>query len=276
MRDKLPDIFHYIDYRHYLDDYRIQRRAIDPGFTHAYICHKLGSPNSRSYLNNIIKGRKTLSASFIDRMSELLEHTPSQSKYFRALVYYNQTMVPNEKEFYFNQVIQLNETPQKLINKNEYAFYSESYHTTMHALLEIYDFKDDYREIAKKIKPQITPALAKKSIQLLLELGLITTNEQGYLKPTNKILSTGENIKDHIIRYYQLKCLELGKEALIANDNEPCKTSTLTLSVSSSGLEQIHSRLQQFKNELRSIVHQDTENAQKVYQINLQIFTKSN
>jgi uncharacterized protein (TIGR02147 family) len=275
MQIKLPDIFEYIDFRRYLADYRAVKKAIDPGFTHAYICHKLGNPNTRGYLDNIIKGRKLLTSPFVDRMAELLQLSPSETKYFRALVHYNQTMIPQEKEFFFDQIVQLNKAPRKFIDAKSYAFYREWYHNTIYALLDIYDFRDEYSVIAKKLKPHITVTQAKNSIELLRRLELIAPDEKGFLKPTSKVLSTGECVKDHIIRQYQLQCLERGKEAIILEDDDPRKTSTFTVSVSSKGFQHIVTRLQQFKSEIRSIVHQDSDRAQKVYQINLQIFPNS-
>jgi alpha-D-ribose 1-methylphosphonate 5-triphosphate diphosphatase PhnM len=54
MPDHLPTVFDYIDFRKYLEDYRKARASNDEGFTHCYICHRLGMKNSRSYFNNII------------------------------------------------------------------------------------------------------------------------------------------------------------------------------------------------------------------------------
>jgi hypothetical protein len=57
MPDHLPTVFDYIDFRKYLEDYRKARASSDEGFTHCYICHRLGMKNSRSYFNNIIHSR---------------------------------------------------------------------------------------------------------------------------------------------------------------------------------------------------------------------------
>jgi uncharacterized protein (TIGR02147 family) len=275
MEKSLPNIFEYIDFRKYLDDYRKARREIDPGFTHAFICHKLGQPNARSYFNNVISGRKNVTAGFIDLFIKLLELGQAEAKFFRALVNYNQATSANEKEYYFDQIVQSNSTPFKLLDKDTYTYYTAWYHSTIRSLLAIIDFKDDYKDLATRLLPPISVTQAKTSIKLLLKLGLIASDSKGYLKPVDKVLSTGEKVADTVLQHYQIRAFELGKDA-IANDScQPKHTLTYTVFVSDTGYKRITGRMEQFQSEIRSIIHKDEEKPNRVYQINLQIIPKS-
>ncbi len=275
MDEQLPNIFKYTNFRKYLEDYRNQKRILDPGFTHAYICHKLGQRNSRSFFNNVISGRKNVSSSFIDLFIKLLELKEDEAKYFRLMVNYNQAYSVQEKEFYFEQLIQMNKTPKKLLCKDTYKYFSEWYHSTIRAFLDIYNFQGDYKKLAQKLKPQITTKQARESIFLLKKLGLIDKNSDGFLKPTEKVITTEDCVKDQLITQYQLKTLDLAKEALLDNSNIPKKITTMTVSISDKGFERIMNRFQQFKKEVRSIVHKDEDDATKLYQINAQIFPQT-
>ena len=161
MSTSLPNIYEYIDFRKYLEDYRKARREIDPGYTHAFICHKLGQPNARSYFNNVINGRKNVTPGFVNLFVKLLELGPSEAKFFRALVNYTQATSANEKEYYFDQIVQCNRTPFKLLEKNTYAYYKDWYHSTVRSLLEIIDFKNDYKDLAGRVLPPISVPQAK-------------------------------------------------------------------------------------------------------------------
>jgi uncharacterized protein (TIGR02147 family) len=171
--------------------------------------------------------------------------------------------------------VQLNRTPVKLLDKSTYIFYKEWYHSTIRSLLGIIDFKDDYKQLASKLIPSITVNKAKSSIALLKKLELIKPDKQGFLKPVDKVLSTGDAIKDHILQQYQLQALELGKNAIVDAENRPAQTITYTVYVSDTGFQRIIGRMQQLKSEIRSILHKDEEPATRVYQVNLQIFPKS-
>jgi hypothetical protein len=73
MKNDKPNIFEYINYRNYLEDFYVWKKALEPGFSHAYICHRLYQPHSKTYFNNVFKGRKPVTATFVDRFIDLLD-----------------------------------------------------------------------------------------------------------------------------------------------------------------------------------------------------------
>jgi uncharacterized protein (TIGR02147 family) len=195
--------------------------------------------------------------------------------YFRALVNYNQTISPNEKEFFFDQLVRLNRTPHQIMDKNAYAFYKEWYHSAIRAVLDIMDFTDEYKQLSDKLFPPITLKQARDSITLLKELGIIAKNDKGYWKPTNKVIVTGEFIKDAVVKQFQMKCLEHAKN-IIAHDNVTGQRNiTLTISASEKAYERISARIKQFKTEIRSIVHKDDMPPVKVHNLNINFFPMS-
>lgn len=210
----MPVIFEYIDFKKYLQEYYTWKKSQDAAFSHSYICHRLGQANSKSYFNNILKGRATISATFVDRFIELLELKPDEAKYFRALVSYNQTSSPHEKEFFFDQLVRLNSTPHAVVDKSAYEYYKEWHHTALRALLDIIDFKDDYKTLASTLYQPITLKQARDSIGLLKRTGMIERNGNGFWKPTNKVVVSGNYIKDALVKQFQIKCLEHGKSVL--------------------------------------------------------------
>jgi uncharacterized protein (TIGR02147 family) len=277
MKTEMPNIFEYIDYRKYLEDYYSRRKASDPGFTHTYICYRLGQENAKSYFNNVVKGRANVTATFVDRFIVVLELKKSdEAKYFRALVNYNQTTSPHEKEFFFDQLVRLNSTPHRVIDKNAYAFYREWYHSAIRALLDIVEFDGtDYAALAARVFPPITVKQTRDSVALLQRLGLITRNKKGYWKPTDKVVVTGDFIKDAVVKQFQMKCLEHAREVLASDTKQPHRNITLTISLSEKAYQQVCDRLQQVKTEIRSIVHKDEEQASRVYHLNANLFPMS-
>ncbi len=275
MKNSLPNIFAYIDFKQYLKDYREMKKKSDPGFSNQYICHRLGQRSSKSYFNNIVSGRKTLTSEFTDRLLDLLELGPDEASYFRALVNYNQTMSPKEKEYHFDQVVSLNSTPKKFIDKNTYAYFTEWYHASIRELLDIYDFDGDYKKLANRLEPSVSHKEATRSVKLLKKLGLVKTNKAGFLKPTNKVISTGDNVRDAIIEQYQVKCFERAKEKIVSSPKRH-RTIVTTLSVSSNGLERILRKMNQYQSEIRSIAHKEEESDKKVYELIIHAHSQSN
>lgn len=275
MKENNINIFAYIDYRKFLHDYYNFRKSIDPGFTHTYICFKLGQENSKSYFSNVIKGRMDVTSTFIDRFIDLLSLNTEESHYFRALVNYNQSSSIHEKEFFFDQLIRLNNTPHCLIDKKAYAYYKEWYHSAVRALLDIVDFKDDLKLIVTKIFPKISKKQASDSITLLKQLGLIVLNDQGYWKPADQVISSGTVGHNELIEQFQITCLEHAKNVIINGSDLDYRNITMTVSLSDEAFRQITERTKQYKSEVRAIVQKDQLEPSRVYHINLNLFPMS-
>jgi uncharacterized protein (TIGR02147 family) len=275
MKTKKPNIFEYINFKKYLEDYYDWKKSIDWGFTHSYICYCLGQKHAKSYFNNVVKGRATVTATFIDRFIHLLELSSGEAKYFRALVNFNQSSSAQEKEFFFEQIVQLNSTPHRLLDIKVYAYYKEWYHSAVRALLDIVDLSTDYTVLSNRLYPKITLKQARDSISLLKSLGLIVKNDQGFWKPTDKVVSTAEFILDDVVRQFQMKCIEHARNVLAQGSDQAHRTVTLTLSLSDESFKRVSDRVQQFKSEIRSIVQKDGHKANRVYHINLNMFPMS-
>lgn len=275
MKTKKTDLFGYIDYRKFLQDYYEEKKSAEPGFTHTYVCHRLGQEKSKSYFNNVISGRTDVTGTFIDRFITLLELTNDEAMYFRALVNYNQTTSAKEKEFFFDQLVRLNRTPHRIINDSEYIYYKEWYYSAVRSLLDVVDITDNCSQIVKRLVPSITVKQAKDAIRVLKSLGLIAPNSEGYLKATDKVLSTGSFMHDEIVRQYQMKCLEQAMNVIASGTSNAHRNITMSMSMSKECFERVSGKVDQFKSEIRSIVQKDTMKATQVYHINLNLFPMS-
>jgi uncharacterized protein (TIGR02147 family) len=275
MKPNLLVIFEYIDFRKYLEDYYTKQRTCDPGFTHTYICFRLGQENAKSYFNNVIKGRVKVSPTFIDRFIVLLELNAEEGKYFRALVNYRQAASAHEKEFFFDELVRLNRTPHRVLDANAYAFYKEWYHTALRAVLDVMNFKGDYKTLARRLSPPITPKQARDSITLLKRLGIIAKDGGGFWKPVDKAISSGNVMKDALVEQFQLKCLEHARTVLANGTDQAHRNITLTLSLSDKAFERVSARMQQLKSEIRAIIQKDEDAASRVYHLNVNLFPMS-
>jgi uncharacterized protein (TIGR02147 family) len=264
--EKGLNIFEYIDYKKYLMDWRKAERENSPGLTHEYLCRKLGQRN-RSYYSDIEKGRKVIGSGVLDRLIKLLRLKGNEAKYFRALVGYGQPGPYEEKEFWFEQIVELNNTPKMLIDKKTYSYFKEWYHTTIRAFLDICDFRGDYQETARRLYSRITPKQAKESIAILRELGLVKPDEKGCLKPTDKVVTTGDAVRHELLQKYQLANHRILRKILEKDEPDSHNSTQLTVSVSSPAYERILKRISQLRGEIISIAHKDEQRADRVYKI---------
>ncbi len=270
-----PNIFGYNNFRAYLRDIFAYHHHRDKKFSKSYVCKRLGLPNSRSYFQDVINGKRVSQAK-VPLIIKTFRLSNDEAAYFRALVNYNQAVDdPLEHQQLFEQLISLNRTPKKLIAGNDFAYFTEWYHPVVKAVLNVVDIMDEdgCKEISKHIYPKVTPAKLRQSIRLLREMGLVEANRDGYLKPTDKIITTSEYAEDEIVRQYQIKTLELAQRAILQNREQPQRIKTKTISISKSGYEKIIKHLEKFDKELTSLIHKDEGEDEMVCQMNMQVLT---
>jgi uncharacterized protein (TIGR02147 family) len=275
MKTILPRIYEYNNFRKFLSDYQCARNTADPSFTKSAVSKMVGLPNTRSFFFDVLKGKR-LSGAFIERFAKVLELTKDEAQFFRVLVMFNQAESPEERELYFDQLISLNRTPKRVIGKDVYSFYKNWYVSVIRALLDIYDFKNDYHDLAKKVFPEISVKQAKESIVLLQKLELIAKNKDGFYKPTEQSITTPDYVKDELIKQYQLSCFEMVKQSLVKTASGPQTISTNVISISDEAYKRIEKKIEKFRSEIRSLVHKDEKPARRVYQLDMALIPNSN
>jgi uncharacterized protein (TIGR02147 family) len=275
LTEKFPVIFEYSNFRQFLDDYQRRRFCVDPEFSRTKLCERLGLPKSRSYFNDVIKGRK-VTATYVERFIEVLEFSKEEAQFFRVLVKFNQAENADERELYFEQLVSLNRSPKKLLPSEVYQFYKEWHHSTIRSILDVYDFDGDCKQLARLVFPTISAKKTRESVELLKRLGLIAPDNRGFYKPTEKMITTGSYATDELVRQYQLQCLDLARTAIVKRSGLPHNVSTKLISISQEGYKRIEKRLHKFIGEISSIVHKDQALPDRVYHLDVQLYPNSN
>lgn len=272
MKVKLPSIFQYSNFRQFLSDYQKALSVSDKTYNRSNICKKLGLPNSRSYFNDVVSYGKKVTPDYVERFVKAFQFNKEESDFFRVLVKFNQPENAMEREMYFEQLIGLNKTPKTILDKKALIYFNDWSHSVIKAMLDIVDFQDDYKTIAKLTFPIITEKKVRKSIKLLKELKLIQLDDKGFWRSSSKAVTTSDYIKDELIVQYQIQCLELAKLALVKQQKQPQNISTNSFSVSSEGYKRIHKKVDKFRSEIRSLISKDEQKSDCVYQLNIQLF----
>jgi len=57
----------------------------------------------------------------------------------------------NERECFFDQLVSLNKIPKKMLDKSVHQYYKDLYISAIWAIVNIYDFNDNYSDLAKKV-----------------------------------------------------------------------------------------------------------------------------
>ena len=114
----LDKLFDYDNFRTFLQDYFVEQKRLRAVFSHRFFAAKAGFSSS-SYCLNVIRGRFNLTPKSVDKMAQAMELDNRQKAYFAALVQYNQAKRTEEREFAWNQILQIR-------TQNEFAHISNN------------------------------------------------------------------------------------------------------------------------------------------------------
>ena len=270
--DKIIDIFQFTNFRKYLDEYQVARVQTDPDFTRAGACALLGLPKTRSYYNDIIKGKK-LSDRMVPKFVEVLGLNKKEARYFETMVNMDQAKTATERNAFFEELLKQHPDSHRILNEDAYEYYNHWYNSVLFTALEVVDVSDDLEPIQKLIFPKVSVGTLKRSLELLERLGFVRKNENGFWKSCRDAVSSGDYNNSDLVRQYQLQSFELSKQALLASDERSSDMATFTFSVSDDAFKAIAKEIQGLKARVRKIIMLDKKKATGVHQLNIHLFT---
>jgi uncharacterized protein (TIGR02147 family) len=274
----MTNIFRYNDYRKFLADYYEEKKRTVQYFSYMNFSRKAGF-TSKSFVFNVIKGRKNLSRASVVKLCRLLQLGKTEAAYFENLVYFNQAKNFSERDFYYRQLNAIHHTTSeassaKQLRKDQYEFYSNWYQVVVRSLIDLYPSVKDPRDLAAMLYPAITQKQAQKSIELLLRLGLIKRQADGSYKVSSKMLTTGKDIQSLAVQRFHLECMDLAANALRELPGGKRNISGITLGISQEAFAKIEQVIISCQEEILDIAEKDKK-SDRVFQLNFQFFPVS-
>ena len=266
------NIFDFTRFRKYLAEYQERRQASEPSFSRTEFCNLLGLPNTRSYFNDVVQGKR-VTDNMRERFINVIGLKGNEAKYFEAMIDFDQGKTAEVREQAFDAMMRLNKTPQAIVDPDSYEFFGNWYNSTVYAILEVMDIADDVSELAEKIFPPVSEKKLQASLELMKKMNLVRKNERGFWKPTKDSLATVQQSKSQMILQFQKQCLELSKQALESAGSESRDMTTFTFSASKKAQKQVELAAEKFKAQVRRIVTSDSEKPEVVEHINLHVFS---
>jgi uncharacterized protein (TIGR02147 family) len=274
----MANLFDHDNYRKYIAASFEDKKALKGNYSFQMLANKAGFKD-RGFIPAVIKGRKNLSKSSIYKISRALGHNSKEEAYFENLVGFNQAADLDERNHFHEKLRAIKNTGKgfskpRQLRDNEFEYLSEWYHVVIRSLINQLGFKGDYAWLAKQTSPSITPKQAKKSVDLLLRLGLLKKTSGGQHIISEKHLTTGKDTLNLAALNFHSKMADLGKNAIHKLSRNERFLTGLTLGISRKSYDIICEKLQSFVAEAQEIAEND-QSPDGVYQINFQMFPVS-
>jgi uncharacterized protein (TIGR02147 family) len=187
------------------------------------------------------------------------------------LVRFNKAKTGGETSLYFDKLMELKDLSIPSVKPDQDRFYHKWYYSVVRILLEIFPFDGDYKKFGQLLTPAISEAEVRESIDLLLELCLISKDDGGNLKPTERFISGGGNWRMLAVRHFQQQTIQLSERSLINDPPELRDISSVTVSLPKNTLPEFKAMIAEFrKTVLRKVMENETT-PDMVYQLNVQL-----
>jgi uncharacterized protein (TIGR02147 family) len=266
-------VYQYIDYREYLKAYFEDRKKNDSKFSHRYLMSRLGLV-SPVFIMLVIQGKRHITPQLAHKISKEFKHTSREAEYFENLVGFTKAETPSEKDRYFSRMIALRKTTDiGKIDEQQYEYYSNWYNLAIRELVNYPEFKGDYTWLAKKVIPAITEPQARRSVELLLKLGLIQKKGKIYTR-TSALISTPLQVSSLAVANFHRVMANRAADAMDLIPKEERDMTACTVNISQRGFEQIREAIDECRRKVMAIAEEDSP-AERVYQVNFHLFPLS-
>lgn len=272
----MTNVFDYTNYRTYLHDCYREKKEQNPGFSYTVFSARAGFRN-KGFLHNVIHGSKNLSKQSVLKISRGLKHTKSEAEYFENLVFFNQAADREERAHYYEAMVSVKSRDPSAVEtlelrKDQYEYYSQWYHSAVRSIIGLIRFAGDYQWLARTIDPPILPKEAKKSVALLVKLGLVRRGEDGVYELARDHITTGSEILDVAALNFHRRTTELAARAIDRRHKDERNITGLTIGTSPEAYAKICEAAREFRKKVVKIVDTDPHRADRVYQLNMHLF----
>lgn len=263
----MVSVFSYLEYRDFLKVHFEEQKEKHAFYSYRYISGKTGI--DPSYYVKVLNKQKHVSEKKLEPLLDHLDLNGRERDYFSTLVQYNRSKSSELTKELFAKLMSLKKSAGAHIS--DYRYFAEWYTIPTRELLNHYDFDGDYKALAKQFHPPITERQARNAIRTLTELEMVSEDENGFLRPSEALLTTGDQWRSDAIRKFQRQMISLAGESIERFPKEERDISTVTVSTSQKCMEAVRERLAQARREILEMIAAE-DDVDGVYQINLQVF----
>lgn len=266
-------IYAYIDYKKYLVDFIAAKKLQNTKYSCRMLSVHLGI--SAATLVRILNGKRNLSRTLLPVFIKILKLSDEAAEYFSLMVEFAHVKGIQNKNKLYQELLDRRSKRIKEINPKHYSLFEKWHLLALREIIDITGDANNYKYIARRLRPSVRATEIKKDINVLMNLGIIADDGDGLGYSTDKMLSTGETWENVVIQKYQSDMIRMADSALMNYPKSERDISTMTVGLSSDDVIKAREILKRARQEIMALA-EEAKDREYVYQINFQLFPLSN
>lgn len=280
----LPSLSEYMDYRLFLADFYLAKKAITKTAIRPYsyaIFSAAADIKSPNYLKMIIEAKRNLSLDMVVKFARACAFNKAQTDEFRLLVSFNQAEDPADRNYALKQLSEYR-VEQKLkhgeFDRKVFEKVPNWIGWIIYALVDQDGVTFETNQLKDLLRGKASESEINEALENLIKSGELVRDPLTLLISKGRSTEAPEEIPSALVRKLQMQLMYLGLESLYQDSTTEREFGSLTLSLTEKEFEDIKFKLRQ----LRKSLHKDNSIArmaskgERVYQLNLQLFPVSN
>ena len=269
----IDKLFDYDDYRLFLKDYFDEQKKLRSIFSHRFFAAKAGFSSS-SYCLNVIRGRFNLTEKSIAKMVKAMNLNNIQSKYFFALVEYNQAKQVEERENAWDEIVQIRSKNEFVhISEDQQDFFSKWYYPVLRELVCQPAFDGDMMRLARMVVPAIPTEEARVAVENMIRWNLIQKTVDGKFQKTAEMIDA-KNVSPMNLRKIRREYVQQAIGAIESKKAHERFAAFTTLAMSESSYDYAVKILEEARQKIMAKAADDPE-VEKIYEMMILMYPLS-
>lgn len=271
----LPRIYEFLDYRLFLRSWFDAKQKGNPRFSHRLFA-RLAKQSSPSFLSQVIKGDRNLTPRNVELFVVALGLRKPEGRFFSDLVRFDQASTENEREAAWACLSASKRFKEaRSLEGKGFEYISHWYYPAVRELASCSGFRDDPKWIARTLRPAISVAQARRSLEFLFELKLLVRTEDGGIEPLDTTVVTPREVAGMAAHNYHRGMLQLAEQSITSAAPAERHLCAATVSVPEELVAELKEELSAFQERILDLCDRAEQPSTRVYQCNLTLFPLS-
>ena len=269
------DIYGYLDFRRFLDDWFRAKKAGNARFSHRMFARMAGQ-KSPSLLLQVIREERNLTPQTTEAFIRAMSLNSEEASFFSDLVQLGQARTGEEQNRAWARISASRRFREaRKLEGQGVELLSHWYHSAVRELVQRADFDRDPAWIARTMRPKITSAQARQAIELLLSLGLLEEDADGDLVTADASVAPPHEVAGMAARNYHRSMLELAIESIESAGRDERHLGAMTVCIPVSLVPRLKREIASFQERLMDLCDSAEEPAEQVPHVQIAMFPMS-
>ena len=268
----MVDVLEYLDYREYLKDWFIDSKKVNSFTSYRYLGQKTGV--DPAWLVRVFQKEGHLNEEAIHTFIHLCYLDTRRAEYLRVLYHFSKTKAKESLSSLYCRLMELREMDSRKLDIPEFSYFANWACTALRALIGISQDTADVSELGRLLNPPISQDEARNALEVLKQLNLVEPDGRGGWNITQKIVTTGSEVKSVAVRDFHRRTLELAQASLDRHKSEERDISSVVFTVDEAELVEIKHRIEEFRRGILQFARH-SESANRVYALTVSMFPLS-